>query len=425
MRIRVTNFSCVKSANFELGIITLLIGPQASGKSVLCKLNYFCLDALKLEPRLEVGAMTYEDFKASLKTKFYEWFPLSAWGSEQFLIEFQAGQVEIRISRTVYKNKPTENLRIWASDSVRKYFADVSRYASGLKRKSKDPEDFDSEFGWRTYEYSRKALAKLLGPNSVDSQIFIPAGRSFFTSIGKAVAAFEHGRVLDPLTLTFGRMFASMRDHRQFYWARSGTTMKKVATTLNGIFGGEIKSSQGAEYVLTTDGRKVPLSALSSGQQELLPLMTVLPFARVMRDEAAGSLFYIEEPEAHLFPKAQSQLVEALASLVNLSHQKLWMVLTTHSPYVLSKFNNLVKAGQLGQQFKDGEQFKAKRNQLEKLVPTLSQVPAGYLQAYAIVDGELTSIVDEDGMIDAGYLDSVSGDISTEFSELLSLEYAE
>ena len=35
----VKNFSVIKEARLEFGKITVLIGPQASGKSLLCKLG--------------------------------------------------------------------------------------------------------------------------------------------------------------------------------------------------------------------------------------------------------------------------------------------------------------------------------------------------------------------------------------------------
>ena len=37
----VKNFSVIKEAALEFGKITVLTGPQSSGKSLLCKLAYF------------------------------------------------------------------------------------------------------------------------------------------------------------------------------------------------------------------------------------------------------------------------------------------------------------------------------------------------------------------------------------------------
>ena len=40
-KLTVKNFSVIKEAELEFGKITVLIGPQASGKSLLCKLAFF------------------------------------------------------------------------------------------------------------------------------------------------------------------------------------------------------------------------------------------------------------------------------------------------------------------------------------------------------------------------------------------------
>mgnify|MGYP006206212493 CR=1 FL=1 len=48
----------------------------------------------------------------------------------------------------------------------------------------------------------------------------------------------------------------------------------------------------------------------------------------------------IEEPEAHLFPVAQKHLIELLAIMVNRNEDN-QLIITTHSPYILSSFNNL------------------------------------------------------------------------------------
>jgi len=43
------------------------------------------------------------------------------------------------------------------------------------------------------------------------SQTFVPAGRAFFTSIGRLVAGFEQAGSLDPVTIKFARLFANSK----------------------------------------------------------------------------------------------------------------------------------------------------------------------------------------------------------------------
>ena len=66
---------------------------------------------------------------------------------------------------------------------------------------------------------------------------------------------------------------------------------------------------------------------------------------RVRRN--SQELIYIEEPEAHLFPSAQSLLMEYLIGTLNSDYSNRNLILTTHSPYIMSKLNVFIKAGQL------------------------------------------------------------------------------
>lgn len=50
----------------------------------------------------------------------------------------------------------------------------------------------------------------------------------------------------------------------------------------------------------------------------------------------------MEEPESHLFPDAQKDMAEALGLFANKNNQ---LMVTTHSPYILGAFNNLLYSG--------------------------------------------------------------------------------
>jgi hypothetical protein len=95
-------------------------------------------------------------------------------------------------------------------------------------------------------------------------------------------------------------------------------------------------------------------------------------------------------------------------------------VITTHSPYILTAFNNLIEAGQVA---------RAKpelKDEVAKLIPERFWIKEGEFKAYAIEDGVLKSIVAEDtGLVSANYLDQVSETIGVEFDELLRLGYVE
>ncbi len=50
--------------------------------------------------------------------------------------------------------------------------------------------------------------------------------------------------------------------------------------------------------------------------------------------------FFFEEPETHLHPAAQVEVMKVIAFLVNIGHS---FVVTTHSPYILYVVNNMIQ----------------------------------------------------------------------------------
>lgn len=409
--LEVKNFSCITSAKIDFSRLTLIIGPQASGKSVLCKLAYFFNSLLTEQfPQVEDNA-DLDGFRSYVAAKFVQLFPVSAWGQKKFDISYAAGQYGIRVQRTSAKS---EKIKVHFSDFFEKQYEEVRSAYERLRKKSKPSEvGARIEVEWSVRQKLLAELRKKLNRDFAQYQLFIPAGRSFFTNAGKAIMLLDQGNLVDPIVGRFGRIFANYREHFQF-----GFVERRGADSLlrwRDILGGDLKIERDREFVETPDGRKVPFVALSSGQQELLPLFIVLGAWGLPSKEEGAQHLYIEEPEAHLFPSAQSNLVEIFAEMLNGSGGLFDLVLTTHSPYVLSKVNNLVKAAIVGRN--DGAS-----KAVSKVLRKSSWVDAKQLAAYAIVGGKAISIVDEDGLIDGAYLDSISEEISREFGRLLAIE---
>ncbi|MBA4056207.1 MAG: hypothetical protein C0490_15945 [Marivirga sp.] len=424
-KIEIKDFSCIKSASLELTSLTLVIGPQASGKSVISKLLYFCTSIISDYHRFSIEyQLSFEALERHVANNFCEWFPPSAWGEKRFFIDFSLGDFTMHIARVGKSGK----VRIKFCPEFVDFYNDTHAWHLAALKKAADKQDIDElEFSWELRSRVATSLRKWLGPEMINNQLFIPAGRSFFTSVGKALVAFEHSGILDPVTLEFGRRYSALRERFSRRAIGSRAEPASVAAKLfSDILGGHLKTEGGKEYIQAADGRLIPFSALSSGQQELLPLAvaiqsmlpSIVPRAGMPLGMQRRSI-YIEEPEAHLFPRAQNQLVEILATLVA-GRRNTNLLLTTHSPYVLAKFNNLIKAGALGRPSR-----KPVNKSVARIIPELSWLRHGSINAYAIVDGKTLSIMDGSGLIDAEYLDEVSGDIAREFSQLLAIEVSE
>jgi|BarGraIncu00431A_1022009.scaffolds.fasta_scaffold19459_1 predicted ATPase len=414
----VSDFSCIQKATLELSQLTLIIGPQASGKSVLCKLAYFLFDCAQLQQKSIVKKESFERFVSDLKERFIEWFPPSAWGNKRFKIELTAGEYSVLLARKTYGGKVSDDFRVKFSQEFQNQYEALLAIVQNAVQKERSPGVRAIwEFDWELRQTIAKSLKQIMKKDSVGYQAFVPAGRSFFTSIGKAIAAFEQGRVLDPLILHFGRMYTSFREH-DFYIGdekASETALRKsIEKSMAQLLGGVIERDGEKDFVRADDGRKIPLSALSSGQQELLPLIAFMPW---LYRAGVDRQCYIEEPEAHLFPSAQSRLIESLVVASSSTTVGAGLVLTTHSPYVLTKVNNLLKAGAIAKRLND-----IQRKDLEQIVPRRAWLQAKNVRAYAIHEGRLISILESDGLVSADYLDEVSGELGREFGALLTLE---
>ena len=417
-RIKVSDFSCIRSADMRLSNLTVLIGPSASGKSVLSKLIFF-FNSILTDQFSALEDMTGIDgFKEQIKSRFKDWFPVEAWGQKKFCIEFEAGDFKIRITRIEYRKKPGENIRIWFSPYFEQQYAIAAVYTKAALGEEQLVSNQAFDVLWKVREAIVQNLQRDLGSDFHELQTFIPAGRSFFTSVGKSIAAFEHGRVLDPLILRFGRLYAALRDRNSMHRDQAEVD-PEWGSAFDRLLDGKLVSERSREFFQASDGRKIPLSALSSGQQEMVPLVLALRArARTQLVKRYQQLVFIEEPEAHLFPAAQSVLVEQFCVLLNAARGRMRLFVTTHSPYVLAKVNNLIKAHQVG-----GSKKSRAYAEVDKIVDDRAWIDAANVTAYAMHDGDLIDIQDPfDGLIEGDYLDQISSEMSVEFSKILGVE---
>lgn len=264
--------------------------------------------------------MSFSGFKDRLSSDFTEWFPPPAWGSSRFIISYSCGGYHFNIKRSSGRGGVKDTVSVELPPELE------SLYNSYLSEANKQKRAFSSRSGTSfpnpslLYSLQRnvtRQVSELYGVNYTASQTYVPAGRAFFTTVGRAVAAFEQSRMFDPITSAFGRLYVGLRERGRFGYSGSSARRKKMES----IFGGTLRVVKNELFVHTEDGRTIPTSALSSGQQELLPLWFTLDYFDgpvSWSDGTSGTnLLYIEEPEAHLFPEAQASLVEMLAEIVN------------------------------------------------------------------------------------------------------------
>ena len=92
------------------------------------------------------------------------------------------------------------------------------------------------------------------------------------------------------------------------------------------------------------------------------------------------------------------------------------LVVTTHSPYILTSVNNLLQAGQL---YSAASAETAKK--LGQIIHKKHVFNPGEVGFYALGNGQATDIMEaETGLINAEVIDSVSNEIAVQFGQLLA-----
>jgi hypothetical protein len=421
----IKTFLSIKSAEVELRRFSVFIGPQAQGKSLVVKLAYF-FDKLLRNALLTIvpGEQSIASLKKESLETFQLYFPKYTWGATAFTITYRHEGCGISIERKGGRTNNPATLQI--SDELQTKLNDMAARYKEAMESSVERVALPSVM-------RRRSLDKILAEDTftkrfTSSPIFIPASRAFFANIEKNIFTLISSRFdIDPLMAEFGSTLERTRGDLLFGVRMSrGVTSRKQVTAKEARWKDIIQGVylyDGKDELIETAGRRVRLANSSSGQQEVIPLLLVLAHEesspRGLRSSAAprtGGSFYIEEPEAHLFPRAQRKIAHLMTEIANREPQGR-MVFTTHSPYMLTAINNLALAGKLYQSLDASATARA-----EKIVPKRCSIPPAELAAYKVDEGVVEPIKDEiSGLVNGYLVDQVSQEFATEFDDLLSL----
>lgn len=123
------------------------------------------------------------------------------------------------------------------------------------------------------------------------------------------------------------------------------------------------------------------------------------------------TLNIVEEPEQNLFPNSQQKVINSLIEYNNaIKENKL--IISTHSPYILSALNNSILAEEVFEKTEKSIDAYGKEN----------RVAFADVSAYQLDDGRIYDIKDyETNLINAEAIDSCSDVINSDFDQLLDL----
>jgi hypothetical protein len=409
-RLIIQNFAGIQHIDIEIKKFNILIGPQASGKSICAKLLfYFKNITSEILDAVDEAGYSQENVETKFKTRFLEYFPFISWGDISFLIRYENNASFIEVTSDKTKRESVEI----------HYSTEYHHVISKIEEKRLEITSSDSlSQNLIVQKYNPlKFVKSQLGEFALDFQLFIPAGRSFFAIIQRSIfSLLNRKNSFDPFLVSFGAIYESVKQAQPpLFQSTSNNQMQKLAEE---IVCGRYMEYMNQDFIRMLDGRVVNLATSSSGQQETLPLTMILTELPRLNGFNDRKTVYIEEPEAHIFPNAQRRLVELIAAAFNLHPGKTQFFITTHSPYVLTAVNNLLQAGEAYSLDLKGESLK----KLEKLVPKTIALNVKDLAVYSITREGVESILSEElGLIDTNIIDEISNDLSIEFGQLLDL----
>ncbi|GAA3719696.1 hypothetical protein GCM10022421_29940 [Oceanisphaera sediminis] len=425
MKLVVNNFLAIKKAELNFNRFNVVIGEQAQGKSVLAKLGFFFQKIFLAELRKSIfNSETERELSDRLVRNFLTIFPSYYWKSSKFEISFYMGTTSVKLINEKNAGEYKTNFEFGENlclihkelgefvrsrkDSITSNFSD-----DGV---SQGPGELLSEVG-----SSFEEKMSLIGVN-VNGFFFIPASRAFFSTVARNVFSLMAEKIeLDPLIMQFGAQYETVR--KAFYSSEGNPAFRdivrkhpsslKISRLVNKVALGDYKLEDGVDW-LVQGNRKVKLNHSSSGQQEALPMLLTLSSLAILSNR--DKRFYIEEPEAHLFPSSQKNVVSIIATLYNNFNASFFI--TTHSPYILTAINNLIAANDVYHQSKVAE------DKVKALVDKDELIKYEDVNAYTLVDGVLKSINDDEvRLIGASILDSVSDDFDKVFDGLMNIMY--
>ena len=429
-KIVIQNFGPVKEAQINLNkSFQIFIGAQASGKSTICKVVYFVqkIRDYTLDYLMDAAQFTqnhkneyFNNYMKYLtkqfmgcfgKTKHMQKFNISYMFAGKYINIFLNSDGYVRFS---LEAKLKEELLGLISEASEMFLNNFN--TKGL---------LDNIIAVGVMKRHLNERLLLVFENN-DEIIYIPAGRSLLATRSEQLQDVS----ADEMDLTMQEFIKLIKITKNKFGTKIPEMITDYVKTIKGQINNAavdqayefIKKILKADYISENDGEKiyfdeyhwVKLMYGSSGQQEVLWIL-MLAFATIL--EKNKTFIIIEEPEAHLFPIAQKDVMNLISLMINSTNSK--VIITTHSPYILTSTNILLYSQKVENQ----------HTKLNKIViPKNLRVSYENFAAYKVDNSErvLESLLDEEShMINTNYIDEVSSITNSELDELITMEIDE
>lgn len=453
-KILIQTFGAVQNAEIEVKKVLVLIGEQASGKSTIAKLIYF-FKSLKDDLFNQVYSNSQKeafdvliDLNYPIREKFYDFF-----GSTLHLPDFSITYYYDAEQDRYLKLSLDKNKKLLAKFSNNMLTQEVKTNFTNIKRLlhstsgSIQEQLIQEQNKIRNGQRLSLLVDDFFNNHQMDS-LYVIAGRNSTVSYSELFEKYLFASVQNSIEenrkQTLKRKANTIDESLMFKFMQKVAKIKDTFKKFGGFEGlietyasdvvhkeqlhdlkQQIDTILKGKYTIDNFGEKIifdelgshtTLSNASSGQQESIRILQDI-FMNMLDNLKVLRIF--EEPEAHLFPVAQKQLIELLCLLVN-NNPDNQIIITTHSPYVLSLFNNLLFASRVVLKNPDLE------SEVAEVVPKKYRINADDFAAYSLGNSReavyCQSIVSNPTqLIDQNYLDEVSEMLGGDFNALYSL----
>lgn len=363
----VRNFGPIKDAELDIKKMTVLIGPQGSGKSTLAKL-------VAAATNISWHFMVQEGYDAKLYLSDYG---IQNYINSESYFSYNQHSLEVVLLNSI-------------GNSVNDQYLAVNPLFKVTNFKLKEIINAFKEGNISNDEKAVKIQELIFTP------IYIPSERMMLPIVKDASLSLQLNRIPLPMSLLyFGSEFEQARKKIPF-----------LETLMNGVS----YEFLNGEDLISFGGKHLNLSEAASGYQALIPMQVIIEYLHFEKRKN----FIVEEPELNLYPPTQKKLVNYLVErCVKKDNQ---LLITTHSPYILSSLNNLLFA------FKVAQKHPEQTEKIAKIIPQESWLNPDEFAAYFVDNGTVRSIVNPNtGLISENELDGVSEDIGDEFDGLMEI----
>lgn len=433
-KITVENFGPLKSVTLPLKDLNLFIGPQASGKSTLVRMIYFFYTLPEEIFKVLLKNHSSDTFISEINNTLYlRW--KAVFGQARVAKNFRARchyahniYVEICPGKDGFPYFQFNNVAIQELLQMHEH------YSQSLPRKG--AYRYDGELKhltqYRLWQQQQAEMQLILyfQLNKIfrtrASSIFVPAARSMAVLLGYSPQVLR--KLADPLLKEFIEKVDMIRreyqqplkdliqEKQKLGSGKTDTALlekarRKIERILKGRY---LYSSAEGERLYFGHNEYVRLTYASSGQQEVLWVL-LLAFAALLQNEQI--FLIVEEPEAHLHPAAQKDLLELLVLLLN-ARPGNRVTMTTHSPYMLTSLNLCLSAGRVKKALEQ-----QKKPPLDKHFALSKSRTGAYLMELNESGFTFANIMDQElGLVKAETIDQISDIINQKMDELLDLE---